>query len=323
MSIVAIGPVANLPSWDWVGIDTINELSKYYQVEVFNSFHCLPGASVIVVVKKMPPTNFMQQACDNHKNVIFMPIDYFAGEEQIQSCASILGQCKLVISHADSLIPHFRKYAPTYPIEHTSKYALLNTVSYKPEGFILWVGGYQFTPYILRWLRDHPLGNKIVFCTDYKNERAIAKAEEIATYFKVSFNALQQFEMHEWSESTQAQLMSDAKAAIDIKGNDFSQRHKPPTKGQQFVASGIPFAVNKGNNCYDYFQSRGFDVCTPEELHRWLSEAYAQQTREFGRKLRLRIHAQAVGIQMKKYIDAVMPKDSKSCTTIGLSIHHN
>ena len=48
-----------------------------------------------------------------------------------------------------------------------------------------------------------------------------------------------------WSERRQEEMMRECKAALDAKAtNRFNQYYKPPTKAQQFVASGIPFAVN-------------------------------------------------------------------------------
>jgi hypothetical protein len=319
--IVAIGPVANVPSWNWVGIDAIDELSKYCQVEIFNNFNCLPGASVIIVIKQLPPREFMQAAYDNHKSVIFVPIDFFMSEEHIRSSASILRQCKLILSHADSLIPLLQVYSPTYPLEHSGKYILSEGYKYKISGYVLWIGGYQFVPYMLSWLRKNPM-KELVFCTDYNNKRAIAKAEEVASYMRVPMTDLKRYEMYEWAEDTQLLLMTQAKAAIDIKGNDFSQHNKPPTKGQQFIASGIPFAINKGNNCYNYFQSKGFNVCTPNETNRWFSEAYAKETWEFGKKLRNKISATTIGLQIKQYIELIKTTDSES-STIGFVVHHN
>jgi len=102
--IVAIGPVADLPSWNWVGIDAVKELSKYFHIELFNSFSVIPGASVIIVIKKLPPLSFIKAIEDKKQKIIYMPIDYFESEEQIKMCNPMLRSCNLIISHAESLI---------------------------------------------------------------------------------------------------------------------------------------------------------------------------------------------------------------------------
>lgn len=63
-----------------------------------------------------------------------------------------------------------------------------------------------------------------------------------------------------WSERRQREMMRACKAAFDVKHTAlFSQRHKPPTKGQQYVASGIPCALNPESYSAEYFRRRGFD----------------------------------------------------------------
>jgi hypothetical protein len=97
-------------------------------------------------------------------------------------------------------------------------------------------------------------------------------------------------------------MMREAKAAIDIKGSGFMQMHKPPTKAQKFISSGVPFAVNKLTNSYKYLEKRKFNICTPLNPNRWLSKEYWKETRIFGKALRPTISIENVAIQYKNYI---------------------
>jgi len=100
--------------------------------------------------------------------------------------------------------------------------------------------------------------------------------------------------------------MRACKAAIDVKMTaTFNQRYKPPTKAQQYVASGIPFAVNPDSYSAEYFRLRGFDVASPLDGARWLSEAYWEATRVVGEQLRFTTSLQAVGARYRELIESV------------------
>ena len=116
-----------------------------------------------------------------------------------------------------------------------------------------------------------------------------------------------------WFEVPQRQLMQQAKAAIDIKGGAWlgtgnnapdywQQQVKPPTKGQQFVCSGIPLAINKDNYCCDYFKARGLELAGPEEPDRWLSRDYWEQTRRLAEALRPQLTLERIGVCVRDQI---------------------
>jgi hypothetical protein len=126
--------------------------------------------------------------------------------------------------------------------------------------------------------------------------------------------------LYPWSERTQRQLMSQAKAAIDIKGGpwlgaeNWHQQVKPPTKGQQFVCSGIPFAVNRDSHCFDYFRSRGLLLATPDDPTRWFSHAYWEETKRFAESYRPQLSLEAVGLALKPLIESLVGRTSQART---------
>jgi hypothetical protein len=89
-----------------------------------------------------------------------------------------------------------------------------------------------------------------------------------------------------WSEAAQAQMMRACRAALDIKGQDFNQSTKPPTKSQKFIASGIPFACNADSPMARYFRQRGFHLAQPTDTARLFSHDYWKETRQAGARLR-------------------------------------
>lgn len=72
---------------------------------------------------------------------------------------------------------------------------------------------------------------------------------------------------------------------LDVKGDDFRARHKPPAKGIDAVASGLPLAMDPASGTAEHLARIGFDVCPPEDHDRWLSREYAEDTPRFGAAL--------------------------------------
>ena len=99
--------------------------------------------------------------------------------------------------------------------------------------------------------------------------------------------------------------MQDCWAAIDIKGDSFNQKMKPPTKAQQFVASGVPFGCNPRHPAMAYFRARGFAVAEAADFDRLLSQSYWEQTRQIAVPLRADISLQAVSRTYRRALNQV------------------
>ena len=323
--IVAVGPVSHVPSWNWVGMNIVSELSKYCDVEIFKNFESLPAAKVIIIVKQLPPSGFLKAAKGKSK-VIYCPIDYFFDDNMIAASAHILSGFEFILTHAESLKPLFNRFAPTFLVEHDGRYTLPERCKYRPQGYVLWIGGYQFVPYLMNWFRDHPPRYEVKLLTDYKNKSAIGRAQTLSRELNISLSKLlKSCEMYEWSEKIQTKMMKECKAAIDIKGTSFSQVHKPPTKGQKYISSGIPFAINQGNCCLNYFRSRSFNVCDPTNTERWFSENYWRETMKFAKHLRDQISSTTVGRTYLRYVElcleSMYPTEKLEKPLTGLSVH--
>jgi hypothetical protein len=109
-----------------------------------------------------------------------------------------------------------------------------------------------------------------------------------------------------WSPRSQYEIMCGAKAAFDIKEFNFHQMHKPPVKAQQFIASGIPFAVNPESYSAEYFAAKGLQVPSPKEIDYWLSKSYWEQTQAAKADLCHRISLKTVGLHYKQIINKIM-----------------
>ncbi len=318
---IAFGPVRDLPSWNWVGFDTARELSKYYDVVFYRSWSTLPDCDVVFAIKERPPDSFVSTAQRKRVKLVYCPIDAYSSPDQLARDAGLFHACAMVLVHSERLLPCVQTHcANTHFVEHHVRYALTELADYRDSGFVLWIGGCQYVPYLMHWLAQHPIESEVRILTDITNYRArhVGRvfAAEIGMKFGVYRNtkSIGRYRVYQWNERRQLEMMQECRAAIDVKLTDkFEQYYKPPTKAQQFVASGVPFAVNPDSYSAEYFRARGFDVASPADPDRWLSRAYWEATRRYAAGLRTATSLAAVGERYRKLIESLWtPADAQS-----------
>ena len=307
---VAFGPERDFPSWDWVGFDTSRELSKYYQMTIYNSSRTdPPDCDVLFIVKVKPPAEFVAAARRKGSRIVYCPIDFYESQEQLRGDADFLRACDMVLVHSERLLPLVQTYCPnTYFVEHHSRYSLTQMADYKDNGFVLWVGGCQYLASFIGWLQKHPIGAEVKILTDIDKAWSIRGARRYATLsLSRKTWSIAGCEIYPWSEKLQFEMLRECKAAIDVKQVEiFNQYYKPPTKAQKYVGSGIPFAVNPESYSAEYFAARGFVVASPSDSERWFSRDYWEETRRFGLKLREYTSLEAVGSRYKDLIESLL-----------------
>jgi len=310
---IAFGRMRDKPSWNWVGFDVARELSRYYDVVIYDSWSEVPDADVVFVVKKRPPEAFVTAARERQTRLVYCPIDVYRDAAHLAADATFLRSCAMVVVHCELLAPLIEPFCRDVRfVEHHTRHALQDMADYKATGFVLWIGGCQYLPSLVHWLHRHPIDHEVRILTDIDNDGARARASELAAEIGVELDlrraaaTIAGCRVSRWSERRQEEMMRACKAAIDIKMTEsFNQRYKPPTKAQQYVASGIPFAVNPDSYSAEYFRLRGFDVASPLDGARWLSEAYWEATRVVGEQLRFTTSLQAVGARYRELIESV------------------
>jgi len=308
---IAFGPVRDLPSWGWVGFDTARELSKYYDVQVYHSWSPPPDCDILLVVKERPPEQFVLDAQRKKAKLIYCPVDAYGEIGQLARHADLFRACAMVLVHCERLLPLVRPYcANVHFVDHHIRYATKEMVNYNDAGYILWIGGCQYVPYLARWLEHHPIEQEIRILTDIDNYRARHAARVLAAEIGMRFGVYRGTEsiadcrVYQWSERRQQAMMRECRGALDIKMTArFEQAHKPPTKAQQYVASGIPFAVNPDSYSAEYFRARGFELASPADTARWLSREYWEETRVWGERLRAATSIEAVGARYRQLIE--------------------
>ena len=277
MKRVAIGPATHAPSWTWVGAELGEHLRRWFAVSFFASLDELPDADLILFVKALPAAGVLARR--GRTRIVYAPVDRFESEAAIEALADVAGSLDLVALHARSLGPSFARLGVRIAfVDHHLKFALDAPVPFRESGYVVWVGGLQHVPHLLFWLERHPVPAEVKIVTDRSNRNAwvaaVALAGAMSLPLRFEPGSINGFQIIEWSEDAQAALLAECRGALDVKGPDFSQRHKPPTKGQQFVASGIPFACNPGNAVVEYFRTVGLDVPCPSDAARWFSRDY-------------------------------------------------
>lgn len=307
MKTVAIGPETNSPSWNWVGLDASRFLSKYYNILTFQKHDEIPECDCVLLIKHpMQAKAFTQRS-----KVVYCPIDHYQSMEDIGIDRELISSCGHIAVHCERLMPIMVQINKNVSyVEHNGKYTLEKPLEYKKEGFVLWVGGFQYIPYLVEFMRKIPGSFELRILSDLSNQRAVSEAKLRSKNLGIKMNMCEErktvngFKIFDWSERNQFEMMSDSKAAIDVKYvRNFSQKFKPPTKAQKYVSSSIPFATNKESYSFEYFNKRGFALAEPHEAKRWFSERYWEETNEFSKKLRQITSIESVGLSYKRMID--------------------
>jgi hypothetical protein len=297
---LAIGPAVDFPSWQWVGADMISDLQKQFSIVQFESFDSIPPCEGTIIVKNRPPLETLLKLRSRGVKTIFLPVDLYESESEIIADAPLLAACDLLLCHSEPLLDYLRPYCKRIAlVEHYGKYTVPKLPSFKRNGYVLWIGGLQYSPYLLHWLRTHPVSMEVKILTDLGNRAAANRARSLARRFELLMEIgpawVNGYEARPWTEAEQLRMMMECKAAIDIKGSDFNQLTKPPTKAQKFVSSGIPLACNPESPASRYFFKRGFNLASPLDQERWFSPEYWDETQRFATSLRNLLSIDAVG----------------------------
>jgi hypothetical protein len=205
--------------------------------------------------------------------VIYFPCDYLEGTSED---AEFLGTCSAVICQSQRLADEVKATnSNVFVVEHNLRYALPEMNTYKPDGFILYVGFSCHLPHLRTWLAKNPLSRELIILTDKPYQYQMG---------------CKQFH---WTPRLQQEMMRLCSAAIDIKGESFNQLNRSGHKLEAFMASGIP--------CYCNHDSvDGFKF----SLDDWFSKDYYDKTMEAGKILKEERTLEKIGLKVKAIIDA-------------------
>jgi hypothetical protein len=184
-------------------------------------------------------------------------------------------------------------------MDHHVKFAAAAAACH-PSGFILWVGVRTNLPPLVEWVNGHSLPGELRVLTNCEQPQVPPSAADLGFRPDVGVR------IANWTAERQVEWTATARAALDIKGMDFRSRHKPAAKAVDFIASGLPLAMNPESSSVEHLAELGFAVPSPLNQARWLSRAYRQETQRFGGALRELLSRERIGRRYRRVIDGVL-----------------
>lgn len=320
--VLFFGPERATPSWRWVGNDVAAHLAASAEVRIFQDASQLPCDATVFWIKAPPHGAALHTLARQRAQVIFFPIDAFHSASEIAAASAFLDFCRLIVLHSASLAPFFDP-AKVRHVDHYNKYGI-PPASRRPGTELLWIGGFQYAPYVLRFLLEArlPRGASVVMLSDSTNPAAVTAAERLARELGLGRG----FGPHSiagcarvapWSEARQERLMTECRAAFDIKDTaNFNQLHKPPTKLQKFLCSGIPTAVSTRLPLLD---SVGIAIPEPADTACWLGAAFEAAVRREGERLRPSLALDTVARRYQAFAAELCHGDAAAGTSKDIS----
>lgn len=224
---IAIGPEAlQFGSWNWIGSDLAAEFRKQHRVSVFRDV--VPDADYVIFVKFLPDAERLS-VLSKRTRVVYMPVDLYEDVLHIERDWRRLRYCDLVVAHNSRQQKYFRGYVRVAFVDYHLKYILPRIKSFSEAGSTLWVGNHGNLPPLIEWVNSHSIPACLHVVTDRPDE--------------VSEQLRCEVEVTKWSPRNHQTALQTCRAAIDVKGESFRARHKPPAKALDYIASGIPFAI--------------------------------------------------------------------------------
>lgn len=301
---VAFGPVlSGWGSWEWVGYDTCRALETYFETCTFGG-EDTPDADIVVIIKQLPSWRLLQDWAARAA-IVYCPIDYFGSAGEIDRAAASLRSCSRIVVHAEVLRKYFTPYARVEYLDHHVKFVRPELAPFSPDGYLMWVGVRSNLPPLETWLQQHRLPRELLILTNFE------QPDGPPPLFQPSAN---QVRIEHWTPESHVRFLKGAAAALDIKGSDFRARHKPPAKALDFLASGIPFAMPAETSSWQHLNRLGFELATPDDLDRWLSRAYWEDTRRFGSALREWLSLERVARRWKWLLNDVWEETGSRLT---------
>ncbi len=288
---ISFGPITKWPSSRWVGSDIADQIRLSCNVSCFKCFDENITSNTIFIIKSIPDINWILNQKKKGKKLIYLPVDKFSNIKQIVNCRFKLSMFDSIVLHNE----HIRKFISPYAqqifsVDHYLKYKLNIKRKYVDDGFILWIGHFEYLPSMVKALNDISLNYPVKVLTDLQNfakrEKTIRKkmksmVGKCKISYKNSIVVLNGITLEQWTETKQDLYMKECKCAFDTKEDSFRHFVKPPTKSQQYIFNNIPFAISNNSYAHRWFLERGLNIPSIEDQTRWYSKEYHLEIEDF------------------------------------------
>ncbi len=312
---IGIGPVMDgWGSWDWIGAELAAALAKSFGFVPFRGTD-VPDCDVAIVVKHALPADVvgeLSQRCQ----IVYAPVDFYGSVADVDADHRMLRRCSRVVVHSERLRKCFAPYAHVQYVDHHVKFVVEPQDDEQRGDELLWVGVRTNVPVLGQWLHRHRLPGPLRVLTNFEDPEHPPGPDELGLPPDLEGVTLEQ-----WTPDVHLRRLRSSRAALDVKGGEFRQWHKPPAKALDFVASGVPLAMNRESSAVEHLRDRyGFEVADPADTGRWFSKAYFEETRDLGRRLRSELSLDRVAERWESVIEDVLEEWSPGRNTTSIPV---
>ncbi len=305
---LAIGPRnTSFGSWNWLGADLADSLKEPWTVSVFDRTPDL--AEVVLFIKFLPALAELQDIASRSR-IVYCPVDFYTDVSEIEHDHERLALCHAVVVHAPRLLPYFQSYTSTVCFDHHLKFVIPAGPALPDDGPILWVGVRSNLAPLVDYVNRQTLPAPLVVLTNPESARGPLTAADYG------FHSRNEVRVESWSPEAHLLWLQRSRAAIDIKGDDFRARHKPAAKALDYLASGIPLAMNPDASSVEAVRQKGFEIVSPDDPDRWFSADYAAATRQFGAWLTAELSLTRLTAQWHEQLQQVMTAEGRRTTVV-------
>jgi hypothetical protein len=270
---VSIGPEnPTFGSWNWVGQHLLQGLTIPFRAECFGHHDEIQDPDFVVFIKFLPALSVLQRLAES-AILVYRPIDTYGSAAEIDEDRHRLQICRSVLCHSSRLCRYIQPYAPTCCLEHPLGFVLQQPRPWVSSGPLIWIGRTCNLPPVVAWINGQSIPMPIIVATEAEGEFLVPRTSGFMKHNDVT--------MVHWSREVHERLTELAVAAIDIKGDDFRARHKPPAKMLDFLASGVPVITNPGSSSDLFAKKNALMVLNAENWYaEWSSVNHLQFRRQ-------------------------------------------
>lgn len=237
---LSIGPeLPDFGSWNWLGTWIVQVLSERFDVSTFCNIENPPDADVIIFLKFKPSVAQLARLSQRSR-LVFIPVDIYGSAMEIDLDLESFRHLRLVILHTRRLGRYFAGVVEAVYMDHPLKYALPKIRMDAVDGPLIWIGKLCNLGSVIPTVTELARSQEISILTDIEQDKCRPQ--------DVGLPENKNIRCAKWSPERHVEWTQSASAAIDVKGNDFRSRHKPPAKAMDFLASGVPVITNRGSS---------------------------------------------------------------------------
>jgi len=295
---VAIGPkLPEFGSWNWLGEGLSANLHFPFVVKQFADSNQPPEADIVVYIKFLPAQQQLAKVARESK-VVFFPVDLHGGCHEIDEAYESYRLLSRVIVNSRRLARYFHGYCDITYLDHPLKYALAEPRLTNDDGPLIWIDQECNLQPVLEWVNSRHLKRELWVLSNF-----VSSSKQLG-FAKLGIRT------ENWTVTRHCEYLKVATAAIDIKGNNFRARHKPPAKAFDYLASGIPVIVNQGSSADLHISRLGFSNLYPETWQSELNSDYRQTVFEFAKGLHEVLGPQIVWHKMRDVLWSMISTDA-------------